>query len=356
MADWSTSGPVRQIMSGLDWSTPGPTPPKDTSPEWFPVPGRLAHDHLAAIDRAFLNLSVSGKEKAGIIERAEMEIPTPLSAMEIVALKDRIGAMSIPMAQREIAAAMDRAALGIPTHEHVVAIDRAEIPNLSMLGHEHLGLGDRASESLYLPQRDIIGSKDRGTGVFAYASPVTVEVTATGTVTIPPWFRYIDVVGVSPGGGGASGNQVLADGVAGKPGNWLAVTWDRGPSRNSWLTINVTIGAPGVGAPRNVAQPGTNGGDIKIEILVASLIASAVGGLGGSGLVGVGETTYLGPGPGNKIWQGITYTGGGQAAKSQAGKFPGGAGAGGSGSGWPGNGQPGGNGGAAKVWIRFWMD
>lgn len=357
MADWSTGGPLSSLLGGLDWSTPGPEIPEvDQGSEWFPVPGRLGHDHLVGIDRALVDPSLSVRDRAGIIERAGMEIPTALSAREILALKDRVGSMSVPMAQREILGAMDRAALGIPTHEHIVAIDRASIPNIFVPGRERLGIKDRASESIYIPQRDFVGAVDRGTGAFAYAVPVTVEVTATGTVTIPPWFRYIDVVGVSPGGGGASGNQVLADGVAGTPGNWLGVTWDRGVSRNGWLTINVTIGAPGVGAPRNVAQPGTNGGDIKIEILAANLSVSATGGLGGSGLNGVGQTRYLGPGPGNQIWQGVTYVGGGQAAKSEAGKFPGGAGAGGSGSGWPGNGQPGGNGGAAKVWIRFWMD
>lgn len=355
MADWSSSGPLSILSHGLEWSSSGPVAEKPGGVEWYPTPGRAVGDRLAMIDRSIAVPSLILPDRIGAIDRADASIPTAFVARQILAAVDRAGVRA-GVGQRELCSAIDRARVSFPIRDILAALDRASVAG-GFGVRDKVGLVERVNMAAALTQRDILLMKDRATAEVAYSAPVTVEVTAQGTtnVLIPPQFRYIDAVGVACGGGGASGNQALADGKAGEPGNWLALTWDRGPGRNAWVTITVTIGAPGTGGAVNQQQPGAKGGDITVAIPVAGLSTTATGGAGGSGTNGVGQTLYLGKGPGNQVWEGITYVGGGQAAKSQNGLAPGGAGAGGSGAGWPFNGQPGGIGGAAKVWIRFWM-
>ena len=351
MADWSIDGPIRELIGGAWWSTDGPATDKSQNPEWFPVPQRILSEVGIGRDVAILLPILNGVDRGVGSDYAILEIKSAIVATETGLGIDK-STLGFKVYERGLG--IDRGIPGLTLKDRGLGLDAGIVASIKSQADERAAGADRSTVRPGFQIQDRAAGSDRGDGGFKFQNPITVPVTISGNVLIPSWPRYIDAVGVGPGGGGASGNQVLADGKAAQPGGWASATWDRGETRNTWLNIAVSLGTPGVGAPRNVARAGTAGTNTTIS--VGGNTVTANGGAGGSGLNGIGSTDYIGKGPGNHTRNGVTYNGGGDAAKSQPGTFPGGAGAGGSGSGWPGNGQPGGNGGASQVWIRFWMD
>lgn len=165
-----------------------------------------------------------------------------------------------------------------------------------------------------------------GLGGFLFAGPLTTNynVAGTYTYTIPSWMKWgdkIDVVGVSAGAGGQASAFYLV-GNGGNPGVWVTQTLIYGvdiPLTTTTLTI---VLGPGGGAGSAAGQIGADGGDFTLTGTGVPTI-SAPGGTGKTG----GNTA--GPGPGNQVYNGITYPGGATVGTGAPGAAPGGAGGGG---------------------------
>lgn len=186
------------------------------------------------------------------------------------------------------------------------------------------------------------------TGAIAARGPQIQS--GAGTWARPWWARYLDYVLLGAGGGGAGGNQVLADGKSGTPGTWIFGTIDLGAT---WLAGNIVLalGSGGTAGTRNNNGPGGTGGATTLTSPFGN--RSAAGGPGGSGTNPVGGTTYRGLGPGDLTAHGLLFTGGPTVEKNTDGGTPGGGGGGGAGTGFPLNAQPGRIGGPGYAWIRF---
>lgn len=189
---------------------------------------------------------------------------------------------------------------------------------------------------------------------FPASAPDSWSQIAAGTYTynIPYWCRYIDIVLLGAGGGGASsGPFYLLGGFPGSPGTWATVTLERGV-HIPWDTATITLVAGTGGARGSGGAGGTAGGAGTASTASAPGWAglSAPGGAGGPQHP-TGVNANDGPSPGNKTYNGQLYTGGGvQTDDGGTGKAPGGAGAGGSNFG-----GSGGVGGPGGVWVRSYQ-
>jgi hypothetical protein len=160
------------------------------------------------------------------------------------------------------------------------------------------------------------------TGTPAPHSPVTVLVSTSGTITVPDWSNYIDVIALGGGGGGQACGLVWGEG--GKAGSWANTTLTRDTDiPRSTTVLNVTIGNGG--APGSGFGDGGAAGTASTVSAAGMTTLSAAGGAGGS----AGNADYVGKSPGNRTVGGVTYAGG-QAAQTPRGKgnSPGGGGAG----------------------------
>lgn len=198
-------------------------------------------------------------------------------------------------------------------------------------------------------------STDSATARFAPRSAVSASWAAAGTYTftIPVWCRYIDIVLLGAGGGGASpGTFYTLRGHPGEAGSWVTITLERGvhiPWTATTITIVVGSGGArgsGVSATGVAGQPGA----ATTVAIVGWAGASAAGGDGG-GTSLTGTTDNAGRSPGSRTYQGIPYVGGAtQTANGGAGNAPGGGGAGGAPFGGAGGvGAPGG------AWLRAYQ-
>lgn len=181
-------------------------------------------------------------------------------------------------------------------------------------------------------------------------SPDTVAFLTAGagqTYTVPAWMQpgdKFDIVVLSGGGGG---NNVFAA-PGGMGGNWTTITLIYGTNVPlGTTTFSVTVGGGGNGG--NPGNPtGTNGGTSSVTISVYGTI-TATGGVASannSGNPNWGGNSFYGASPGNKLFDGIQYFGGGVATvPSQDGLVPGGGG-----GSW-GTGGGGGSGARGAVWI-----
>lgn len=192
---------------------------------------------------------------------------------------------------------------------------------------------------------------------FPAKTAVTTTYTATGayTYTIPWWCTHVDVIMVGAGGGGTGGVGAFTNGNGGGQNTavsqWVAVTLVRGVDF-PWSATQITgvVGAGGAGSPGAVSavdiqDPSPGGASTAAIAGGASL--SAAGGLGGT--TQVGFTNRTGLGPGNKVLDGITYTGGADTTSATP-NVPGSGGWGGAG-GFV-SGQAGNPGGRGQVWLR----
>lgn len=166
--------------------------------------------------------------------------------------------------------------------------------------------------------------------------------TAAQSYTPPGWFTYakdnVYLVGLS---GGASGGAYSgAAGMPGSPGLYTGALLSAPASSDFPLSMNV--GAPSAG----VSSGGGNAGSSTyIDTATGSLVLNSVGGAGGAA---GGGASYVGEGrsPGNFVYEGITYLGGGFSDAAGNGQ---GAGAGGAGA--SASGGTSGEGSGGKVWV-----
>lgn len=179
-----------------------------------------------------------------------------------------------------------------------------------------------------------------------YFDPVEVYMTEAGTVPIPTWCGYIDVIALGGGGGGNHGGTAGFYGEGGYAGKWAATTWVRGVDFDSETDSLVTF-APGAGGNGgyNIVIPGANGTASTWEITNETL--TAAGGEGGDALRFGGHT--VGQGAGTYTFNGVTFVGGGDQNVYGSGGTPGGGGAGGN---WI-SFQAGGRGGPGCGWVVF---
>lgn len=173
-------------------------------------------------------------------------------------------------------------------------------------------------------------------------SDETFYYVAAGTVTIPSWANYTDIVLVGPGQGGAQGEIFGLNGNPGAPGKFNATTLTLSSDYSVGDTITYTPGTAG-------AANGGVGTATTASIGVHSLSAAA--GDIAEGLQWLGGVA--GPGPGTFAYNDQNYVGGStQNQHGQNGLTPGGAGAGGNGALF----ESGGAGAPGAVWVRFRAD
>jgi hypothetical protein len=155
----------------------------------------------------------------------------------------------------------------------------------------------------------------------------------TGTIPIPDWANYVDVIALGGGGSGGQGGVYFLPGApGGAAGHWATATWARGPDFSGAVVINVTVGTPGVFGV-------SNGGDSVIAIPGHTIT--------GTGGISAGGPDQFGQAAGNQDYLGLTYVGG--EVSYDVGAVPGGGGTSGSDLFL----GPGLNGARGGVWVVF---
>ncbi|WP_396902684.1 hypothetical protein [Mycolicibacterium sp.] len=193
---------------------------------------------------------------------------------------------------------------------------------------------------------------------FTPHSPASASWAAAGTYTftIPVWCRYIDVVLLGAGGGGASSGPLYTwGGYPGEAGVYATTSLERGV-HIPWTAIFITLTVGTGGARGSGGVTGTEGRAGGSTVLTytnlagATVTVAATGGAGGIANL-TGTTDNTGRSPGNHTYNGQVYTGGAaQSTAGSAGNPPGGGGAGGRNFGGAGGvGAPGG------AWCRAYQ-
>lgn len=185
---------------------------------------------------------------------------------------------------------------------------------------------------------------DTGNGV-GYYDPIGDYVTESGTVPIPSWCNFVDVVAVGGAGGGQMGLTLGFHGESGSPGLYKSATWQRGIHFGDDAVMTFTKGVGGPGG-RIGHDDGENGTASSWSIPDYSITGEP--GVGGTELQ-LGSNP-IGRGPGTIEYKGEKYVGGGDQ------KVPGADGASPAGGGNGGNGltfQFGGKGADGRGWYRF---
>jgi len=178
-----------------------------------------------------------------------------------------------------------------------------------------------------------------------YFDPIEVYMTGNGSVPIPNWCGYIDVIALGGGGGGNHGGTVGFYGEGGYAGKWAKQTWVRGVDFDSDNThVDFVVGLGGAGG-YNIVIPGANG-TASVWTLNGHTLSGA-GGEGGNELRFGGHT--VGQGPGSTTFNGVTFVGGDDQNVYGSGGTTGGGGAGGN---WI-SFQAGGRGGNGAGWVVF---
>ncbi|MGA5542693.1 hypothetical protein ACPCIR_12645 [Mycobacterium sp. NPDC051198] len=208
------------------------------------------------------------------------------------------------------------------------------------------------------PVRDTGLGNDSAASGFTAIAVVTASwaLAGTYTFTIPLACRYIDVVLLGAGGGGASsGTFYTLGGYPGEAGLFATVTLERGV-HIPWTAITITI-TVGVGGARGsggfAGTAGSVGGSTVLtytNLSGATVTLTATGGAGGiANLTGTSDNT--GRSPGSLTYKGQPYAGGAaQSTTGATGNPPGGGGAGGKNFGGAGGvGAPGG------AWCRAYQ-
>lgn len=234
----------------------------------------------------------------------------------------------------------------------------AQVSQAYTLGAALSGAGSLAAQ---VAQKYQLGAAFAGAGAMACTaafpsmSPATQTFSSTGSATynIPYWCRYIDVVFISGGSSGQTGNGAInTAGKGGNPGAWQGIRLERGvdiPWTATTLSLNVGSGGA---RPANSDNAGPTAGAntvLTYQNLAGQTIT--VTATGGSGT----QSGQNGGSPGNFTFQGIGYSGGnGGTGNAGAGAQPGGGGAGGNG-GIFGSRTQGGLGGNGQAWCRAYQ-
>ncbi|QFG11186.1 hypothetical protein PBI_CLOVERMINNIE_39 [Gordonia phage CloverMinnie] len=156
--------------------------------------------------------------------------------------------------------------------------------------------------------------------------PVSNVLTASGTITLYPYYRFLDIIGLGGGASGQTGSGATnTAGKGGDCGDWLGLTLQRGvdfPESATSLVVVVGV-ATGRAADSDLAAP--INGNATTFTPQGGITYSADGG------VGTRSSGQPGLGAGNFTYNGVLYTGGTDSATSAAGNAPGGGGSGGNG-------------------------
>ncbi|WAB09542.1 hypothetical protein SEA_WOOPER_39 [Gordonia phage Wooper] len=161
--------------------------------------------------------------------------------------------------------------------------------------------------------------------------PVSNVLTASGTITLYPYYRFLDLIGLGGGASGQTGSGANSTaGRAGDIGDWIGVTLQRGVDFPEDATqLVVTVGGPTGRAPNSDLAAPVNGNPTAFSI---SGMGSPVVAAGGSGTKTVQGSGWQNAGGGvNFTYNGVTYTMGAEGAANAAGNAPGGSGGGGNG-------------------------
>lgn len=188
---------------------------------------------------------------------------------------------------------------------------------------------------------------DTGTGA-GHHDPITVYFTESGSIPIPAWAEYVEVVALGAGGGGKSGGTAGFYGEGGGAGKFATAVWERGVDFTD-STTNVVITVGGGGAGGVLFSNGAGGGGTTVKVDATALTAG--GGSGGDafGINGIGAN-FVGNGPGEYTFNDQLYLGGVvQNVYGSGGQSPGGGGSGGN---WI-TVSSGGAGASGAAWIRF---
>lgn len=180
---------------------------------------------------------------------------------------------------------------------------------------------------------------------YSYSSLLSWTTAGTYSVVAQSTLMDVAVCGAGGGGSSASGSTFFGSitpqiGARGAPGSWNAATIT--PTLGQTLTI--TVGAGGPGGPSvafGTETPGTAGGASSISGAGITTLTAAGGARGNGFATGSQPPNALGPG--NEIFDGITYPGGaggvwrsgppgGALVSDGSGTAPGGAGTGGGGN------------------------
>ncbi|AXH49560.1 hypothetical protein SEA_DRUANTIA_5 [Mycobacterium phage Druantia] len=181
----------------------------------------------------------------------------------------------------------------------------------------------------------------------------TFSTVGNWTFNIPAECGAIDIILLGGGGGGSSGNAGLGNGGGGDGGLWETLTLIRGIDFPSTaLQITGTVGDGGNGGSGGwIPINGADGNPTTANIPGVGLV-QALGGNGGNWTSG----SRPGKGPGNRVHNGINYTGGANTGDSAANGNPPGGGAGGGNSGFFGFPAGGGGKGArGQAWVRAYV-
>ncbi|WIC89646.1 hypothetical protein SEA_MASELOP_24 [Rhodococcus phage Maselop] len=169
------------------------------------------------------------------------------------------------------------------------------------------------------------------------------EFADSGSIVVPEWVDYVDIIALGSGGGGAGGNG--ANNTAGNGGG--AGSWSNNTFTGlAGAVLNVAVGAGGAGSPSKETA-GSPGNATTVTLGGGSQIVSAPGGFAGAGYGGDPGRAVV-----TNTYRTIAYNGGAAAGTNVNGNPPGGGGGPGSG-GIFGAGNAGRAGGKGKVWMVF---
>lgn len=317
---------------GADWARPGVRPTDQG----------VGVDAVVNLVRQVANLDVAiGNDSASLVTRMETG--------DWGAGNDLVNLIGVYGTESAVGADLVTA-IGLPVWSQALGVDSASAQWRTDAWEQALGQESALCRPRIVELDNGTGcGQDSAAGVFTPQAPIgPTAYTSNINVLIPPWVRYIAGIALGGGGGGAGGNQIQGSGRGGNAGSWASWTWDRGPSRNTWTTINIVIGGGGGGGSRN--NNGTGGAGTATTITIHGDTMTAGGGSGGSGIAGAFTSERDGKSPGNRNHDGITYNGG-----SGNSNEPGSGGQGGGGSMWPLNSGSGSAGAKGRAWLRFWM-
>ncbi|OBC11468.1 hypothetical protein A5784_35210 [Mycobacterium sp. 852013-50091_SCH5140682] len=249
----------------------------------------------------------------------------------------------------------DLARPGVRPFEAATGSDGARLPRLAELARDTgLGADMLTATRLRTPATESAAGADSAACGFTAHAAVTTPYTLAGTYTyvIPVWCRYIDVVLLGPGGGGASsGTFYTLKGYPGEAGVYATFTLERGV-HIPWTATAITIVVGAGGARGSGGFTGTPGSAGPPSTAAAAGWAGLSAASGAGGIANAtGTSDNVGRSPGNLNYNGQLYTGGAtQSTNGAAGNPPGGGGAGGSNFGGAGGvGAPGG------AWCRAYQ-
>ena len=343
--------PERQYRTAWFLAPPAPDP-REYQPAWFPRYRIKPSDTGIGQDLATSAPRILGADTGLGADRAVLT-PTGLLIADTGLGAD--GGLIVPdFHATDAGAGADIARPGVRPADTGLGADLGQMRPRCAAIDRAVGVDMLTSLKPRTTARDTGLGADSASSGFTAIAPVAANWAAAGTYTfkIPVGCRYIDVVLLGAGGGGASsGTFYTLKGYPGEAGSWSTITLERGV-HIPWtaITLTVVIGTGGArGSGGVTGTPGSAGAATVLKLDTATLL-TATGGTGGIANA-TGTFDNVGRSPGSVTYNSQPYVAGGtQSANGGAGNPPGGGGAGGSNFGGAGGvGAPGG------AWCRAYQ-